>query len=148
MVIAKTFLFIFGTCIILVGCAKSRSIAQGVNDGRLAPCPDSPNCVSSQSTDKKHQVEPISYQGTPAEAFAVLKSAIQSMKRAKIVEEKDDYLHAEFRSAVFGFVDDVEFLLDEESNVIHVRSASRTGYSDFGVNRKRVETIRSKLSEN
>lgn len=148
MVIAKTLFFLFGAGIILVGCARSRSTATGVNDGQLAPCPDSPNCVSSQSTDKKHQIEPISFQGTPAETFAALKSAIQSMKRAKIVEEKDDYLHAEFRSAVFGFVDDVEFLLEEETNVIHVRSASRTGYSDFGVNRKRVESIRSKLSEN
>jgi uncharacterized protein (DUF1499 family) len=148
MVIAKTLFFLFGTCIILVGCAKSRSIAQGVNGGRLAPCPDSPNCVSSQSTNKKQRVEPIPFKGTSAEALAKLRNVIQSMKRAKIVKEEDDYLHAEFRSALFGFVDDVEFLVEAETNVIHVRSASRTGYSDFGVNRKRVETIRSKLSGN
>ena len=148
MAIAKTLFFLFGACIILVGCARSRSPATGVSNGQLAPCPESPNCVSSQSTNKKHQIEPISFHGTPAETFAALKNTIQSMKRAKIVEEKGDYLQAEFRSAVFGFVDDVEFLLDEESRVIHVRSASRTGYWDFGVNRKRVEAIRSKLSEN
>ena len=148
MAIAKTLFFLFGACIILVGCARSRSPATGVSNGQLAPCPESPNCVSSQSTNKKQRVEPIPFKGTSAEALAKLRNVIQSMKRAKIVKEEDDYLHAEFRSALFGFVDDVEFLLEEESRVIHVRSASRTGYSDFGVNRRRVETIRSKLSDN
>ena len=113
----------------------------------LAPCPDSPNCVSSQSSGKRHRVDPIMFQGAPEAAFAKLRRIIQSMKRTEIVEETATYLHAECKSALFGFVDDVEFLLDEKNKVIHVRSAARTGYWDLGVNRKRIERIREAFDE-
>ncbi|BAB72960.1 DUF1499 domain-containing protein [Anabaena sp. FACHB-709] len=119
----------------------------GVRDGRLAPCPNSPNCVSSQSTDTVHQIAPLNFISTPEEAINKLKSVIQSLPRTKIISESPDYLYAEFQSALLGFVDDVEFYLDRNANVIQVRSASRLGQSDLGVNRKRIETIRAKFGE-
>ncbi|MCC5636714.1 DUF1499 domain-containing protein [Nostoc sp. CHAB 5844] len=119
----------------------------GVCDGKLAACPNSPNCVSSQSTDAVHRIAPLTFNTTPEQAIANLKSIIQSLPRTTIITENQDYLYAEFKSALMGFVDDVEFYLDRNANVIQVRSASRLGQSDLGVNRKRIETIRSKLQE-
>jgi uncharacterized protein (DUF1499 family) len=114
----------------------------GVKDGRLAPCPSSPNCVSSQADDEQHRMEPIPFSVSPQEAMNRLKSALASMPRLKIVAEADNYLHAEATSLVFRFVDDVEFSIDEHGKVVHFRSASRAGYSDLGANRKRMEQIR------
>ena len=119
----------------------------GVKSGKLAPCPNSPNCVSSQSSDVDHSIAALTYSSTPEQAIANLKSVIQSLPRTKIITESKDYLYAEFKSALMGFVDDVEFYLDRKANVIQVRSASRLGQSDLGVNRKRIETIRAKLAE-
>ncbi len=121
----------------------------GVNDGKLAACPNSPNCVSSQSpsSDETHFIQPLKYSSTPEKALTDLKAAIASEDRTKIINESSDYLYAEFKSALMGFVDDVEFYLDSSTNTIHVRSASRLGQSDLGVNRKRVETIRAKFNQ-
>lgn len=115
--------------------------------GQLAPCPSTPNCVNSKSQDATHKIEPLSYSSTPTQAMAELKSAIQSMERTTMITETENYIYAEFKSKLMGFVDDVEFLLAPEAKVIHVRSASRLGESDLGVNRKRIETIRAKLNE-
>lgn len=130
------------TVIALSGCAGQRPSNLGPQNGLLAPCPDSPNCVSSQSADAAQAVAPLTYSEDRAAACANLKKIISKMKRAAVVEETDRYLHAEFISGLFRFVDDVEFLIDDAEKKIHVRSASRVGYSDFGVNRRRVETIR------
>jgi uncharacterized protein (DUF1499 family) len=108
----------------------------------LAPCPASPNCVSSQSGDREHYIEPLRFTGDAALAWNRLKSALSMESRLTIVEDTGSYLHAEARSLIFRFVDDVEFVLDPAAGVIQVRSASRTGYSDFSVNRRRVERIR------
>lgn len=131
--------------LVMVGCAQSRPKNPEMNQGKLSSCPDSPNCVSSQSADEKHWIEPLHYDIPAADAMARLKKVVSSMERNKIVAEEDGYLHVEFKSALFRFVDDVEFELDSENSIIHVRSASRSGYYDFGVNRRRVELIRSKL---
>ncbi|OKH21004.1 hypothetical protein NIES593_17205 [Hydrococcus rivularis NIES-593] len=112
----------------------------GVKDGKLAPCPGSPNCVNTQSQDPKSKIAPL-----PPVAIADLRKVIESMERTTIIEQTDNYLYAEFKSKLMGFVDDVEFYFDPNENVIHVRSASRLGQSDLGVNRKRVEEIRAKL---
>ncbi|AFY31038.1 DUF1499 domain-containing protein [Calothrix sp. PCC 7507] len=117
----------------------------GVCDGKLAACPNSPNCVSSQSADPVHQIAPLTYTSTPEDAIAALKSIIQSLPRTKIITENPDYLYVEFKSALLGFVDDVEFYLDRNTNVIQVRSASRLGQGDLGVNRQRIETIRARI---
>ena len=141
----KGVLFILACTVILMSCSGSRPANLGVTDGKLAPCPDSPNCVSSQSTDKKHFIESIRYRGSLTEAREKLISIISSMKRASIVTADANYIQAEFTSAVFRFVDDVEFYFNDDEKVIHLRSASRVGYSDLGVNRKRMEKIRRLL---
>jgi len=120
----------------------------GAVRGRLAPPKPTPNCVSSQADpgDAMHYIEPLRFGGEPARAWAVLKVVVQGMERARIVREEGGYLYAEFTSRLMGYVDDVEFLLDERSRVIHVRSASRLGIRDFGVNRDRIEAIRTRLA--
>ena len=113
----------------------------------LAPCPASPNCVSSQATDTEHFTEPLRFTGNASLAWNRLIAALGTESRLSVIEDTGSYLHAEARSLVLRFVDDVEFVLDPEAGVIQVRSASRTGYSDFGVNRRRVERIRKAFSE-
>jgi len=127
--------------------AGKRPTNIGVQAGQLVPCPSTPNCVNSQSKDAEHSIKPLTYNSMPTQAMADLKGVIQNLERTKIITETENYLYAEFTSALMGFVDDVEFLLDDSANVIHVRSASRLGKSDLGVNRKRIETIRAKLNE-
>jgi uncharacterized protein (DUF1499 family) len=130
--------------LIVASCSGTRPGNLGVTNGLLAPCPATPNCVSSQSKDPEHAVAALAYTSSPAEAMAKLKKIVQARPRTLIVTETPAYLHAEFTSAVMRFVDDVEFSLDEPARSINVRSASRLGKSDLGVNRKRVEEIRSK----
>ena len=113
-----------------------------MNNKKFSPCPSSPNCVSSLSEDRNHAVEPLRYTGTRESARQKIVDILENSDRVQIVEAEENYIHAEFRSAVFKFVDDVEFLFSDEEDVVHVRSASRLGYSDFGANRKRVERLR------
>lgn len=119
----------------------------GIQSGQLAPCPSTPNCVSSFAKDSEHKIEPLTYTSAPEVAFNDLKSVIKNLERTKIITETDNYLDAEFTSQLMGFVDDVEFYLDKAENVIHVRSASRLGESDLGVNRQRIEKMRSLLNQ-
>ncbi len=131
--------------VLATGCSGGRPPASlGVTEGRLAPCPGSPNCVSSEAAAAEQRVEPLRYDGDATQARARLLEVLNGMERVRIVQSTDDYLHAEFRSAVFGFVDDVEFYFSPPG-ILQVRSASRTGYSDFGVNRERVETLRARF---
>lgn len=108
---------------------------------RLAPCPSSPNCVSSLRDSEKHAIAPYRYEKTLAEAKAVLKQVFGELSRTTLVQEKEVSLHYEVRSFLFRFVDDVDILFDDATKTIHFRSASRVGYSDFGVNRKRMEEV-------
>lgn len=115
----------------------------GVKDGKLKPCPSSPNCISTQAdpSDKEHYMPPLPLNTTKEEVLKKIIAIINSLERTKIVEQTDNYLHAEFTSKIMKYVDDVEFYIDEENKIIHFRSASRVGYSDIGVNRKRMEEI-------
>lgn len=117
----------------------------GVSDGRLLACPASPNCVSSYATDERHAIAPLRLAISPVEGWAAARTAVAALPRTTIVRTTDDYLHAECQSALLGFVDDLELHLHANEGVIAVRSASRLGYSDLGVNRKRVEGLRSAL---
>ncbi|KAM3109146.1 DUF1499 domain-containing protein [Phormidesmis sp. 146-33] len=119
----------------------------GVQNGKLAACPSTPNCVNSQTSDQAHTIAPLRYATSPEKAFANLKQTIQAQPRTRIVAETENYLYAEFTSKLMGFVDDVEFYLDKPAGVIQVRSASRLGESDLGVNRQRVDSIRTALKE-
>ena len=119
----------------------------GVTEGRLAPPRRTPNCVSSQAdpSDAQHYIAPIPFKGSAADAMAAARRAVQSMERATIVAEAPNYLYAECRSRLLGYVDDLELYFEERAGVFHVRSASRLGRRDFGVNRKRVEALRERM---
>ena len=116
-------------------------LASAAGDPDLPPCPSSPNCVSSRDPDPARRVDPIPFTGTAADAREGIETVVRSFPRAVVVDSSGMVVRAEFRSRL-GFVDDVEFRIDEAAGVIHVRSASRTGYWDLGVNRRRVEAIR------
>jgi uncharacterized protein (DUF1499 family) len=129
---------------LLAACAGERPTNLGVRDDRLSPCPSSPNCVSSQASDERHLIAPLTFNGDPDAAFARLKQILTRRNDTAIIEERSGYLRVELRTSLF--VDDGEFLQDKISRVIHVRSASRLGYSDLGKNRSRMEEIRREFS--
>lgn len=112
--------------------------APGLVDGGLAPCPDSPNCVSSEAGVSNEKAVAV----LTADAWDRIPAAVKEMG-GTVTRQDDGYIAAEFKSNLFGFVDDTEFRKAEEG--VHVRSASRVGYSDGGVNAKRVDELRAKL---
>ena len=133
--------------ILLVRCSMLGQSSQsgqptGLVSGRLAPCPAKPNCVSSEAgEDADHQIAPLDYAGTnPQAAWAEIQQVIAELG-GEITLAGDAYLAATFTSSLFRFVDDVECRLDPLKEQIQIRSASRVGHSDLGVNRKRVEAI-------
>ncbi|TWT62602.1 DUF1499 domain-containing protein [Rubinisphaera italica] len=119
----------------------------GVTEMKLAPCPDTPNCVSTQTDQADKLLPPIPYTGSEESALNRITQILQQLPRTKIVEEKHNYVHAECRSFLFRFVDDVEFLIDDSEKLIHFRSAARVGYSDLGVNRQRMQGFTRKFGE-
>ncbi len=122
-------------------------VADHGGEGRtLSPCPASPNCVSTMSTQSRHAIEPLRFAEAPDDAFARLKRIVRSIVRSNVTFEDNQYIQAEFRT-LLGFVDDAEFLLDRSAGIIHMRSASRLGYWDLGVNRRRLEEVRRLFSE-
>ena len=136
--------FLFALLVLMTGCSQMPTAGQLVH-GKLQPCPDSPNCVSSE-TNNDDNIAPIIYTTPSADAWQNIKICIIELG-GEIVVEKPFYLWATFSSKVFRFVDDVELRLETAQNTIHIRSASRVGYSDFGVNNKRVEEIRTLFSK-
>jgi uncharacterized protein (DUF1499 family) len=122
----------------------------GVRDGRMVPAKRTPNNVNSQAdkvADPGHYIEPLRYAGDAGQGWAALRKTVDAMPHVKVIKSDSNYLYAEFTTRLMGFVDDAEFYLDEKAGLIHVRSASRLGRSDFGVNRERIEFIRAKLAQ-
>ncbi|WP_026100134.1 DUF1499 domain-containing protein [Fortiea contorta] len=119
----------------------------GVTDNHLSSCPASDNCVVSQNADTKHAIDPISYHVDRKAAQEVLLKVLSVVPRTEVIEQTQDYIHALSKSRIFKFIDDVEFYFPTNESVIHVRSASRVGESDLGVNRRRVEQIRLALKD-
>lgn len=119
----------------------------GVKDGRLARPKSTPNCVSSQAdpSDAEHYIAPVAFKGDAAGAISAVRKAVDGMRDATVIRQDGGYLYAEFRTRLMRFVDDVEFFYDDKAGVIHVRSASRLGRRDFGVNRARVEALRARI---
>jgi uncharacterized protein (DUF1499 family) len=113
--------------------------------GTLPPCPDKPNCVSSLAPDEDHRADP--YRLGAGVDWAAVRAAVATMPRTAIVEERPGYLHAESHSRIFRFVDDLELLSSKSGDRVDVRSASRVGYGDWGVNRARVESLREALAK-
>ena len=145
----KQILVVLVNIILLSGCSGTMPNL-GINNSKLKPCPKTPNCVSSQALDEDHYIEPIHYTGSQQEAHNHLLQIIESEKRTKILLDQESYIRVEFTSALFRFIDDVEFYFPKEKaeeTVIHVRSASRVGSSDLGANRKRIERIRNKFQK-
>ncbi len=119
-----------------------RPIELGIRAGRLAPCRNSSNCVSSQTELVAQYMPPIQTKVPRDEARSRLRRILEEMPRTTIVEQAADYIHAEVRSAFWGFVDDVELYIDPVLGEIHFRSASRVGFRDLGVNRLRMDSVR------
>jgi uncharacterized protein (DUF1499 family) len=115
-------------------------------DGRLAPCPGTPNCVSTQTTDAAHAMPPIPFGIPVRDAVEVIMKVVSEQPRARVVTRDSSYVHAEFRSRLFRFVDDVEFLVDPTASVVHFRAASRVGRRHPGVNRRRMTELTALLS--
>ena len=124
----------------LIACSGERPENLGISNHKLQPCPNTPNCVSSESIDEAHKIAPL------ASNLDDIKKLLSTMDQVSIQVDQDNYLYAEFTSAIMGFVDDVEFYYSPTENRVHVRSASRLGKSDLGVNRQRIEDIRSALN--
>jgi len=135
-------LVMVGILMLMSSCALTQTMAE--DD---VSCPDAPKCVSSQVNDPRHFIEPYTFDDQPAQAMLRLKGALLSEKRVTIITEQPTYLRAEVRSLIFRFVDDVEFTLLPEQGLVHIRSSARIGYTDFGVNRRRVERIRQSFQK-
>ena len=129
----------------VLSCSGKIPSGLGLSDNLLAPCPSSPNCVSSNATDDGHKVEAFVLSASPEVAWGVIREEAAALPRTTITEETPDYLHVQCASALFGFVDDFELHLRQSTGTVDIRSASRVGYSDLGVNRRRVERLRQAL---
>ena len=124
--------------------AGKRPTGLGFTAGKFKPPSRKPNSVSSTVvTTDSHYIAPIKFTGDAAVAWKKLLALVSEQPRTTLVEQKPNYLCAEFKTAMLGYVDDVEFALDAKAKTIHVRSASRLGIRDFGVNRKRIEALRA-----
>ncbi|HSW63303.1 MAG TPA: DUF1499 domain-containing protein [Dissulfurispiraceae bacterium] len=132
-------------CFLLAG-PENAAAASSEVPPKLKRCPSTPNCVSSLAQTPRHKIEPLRMQQSAEKAMLTLKAVIAAYPRTKIITEMQNYIRTEFRVNT-GFIDDVEFLIDETAGVVHVRSASRLGYWDFGANRKRIEKIRKLYSK-
>ncbi|MDF1740786.1 MAG: DUF1499 domain-containing protein [Verrucomicrobiales bacterium] len=147
VIIAAVFLadFAFFGALFFLGAWSRANRPESVDNGKIGEVTGKPNCVSSFSTDRKYQIDPIAYQSDEREVWGELIEAVESIPKTRIVTNEPPYLYAETFSKVFGFVDDLEIMQNEEKKIFHVRSASRVGYSDMGANRKRVEELRKKF---
>lgn len=116
-------------------------------NGKLRSCPASPNCVCSEFPGNDHSIEPLEFSGGADEAWTRLIDLVSGQARTTIIARTDGYLEARVRTRILRFVDVVEFRLDRAANQIHVRSASKVGYSDLGMNRRRIEHLRQLFRE-
>jgi uncharacterized protein (DUF1499 family) len=129
------------------GCSGTGSDKRSIGNDVLAGCPDRPNCVSSQARDQGHAIEPFRLKKGPAAGWNSITNIIGKFPRTTIIKANNNYLHVECKSRLLGFIDDLELKLNTDTGVIDIRSASRTGYYDFGVNRRRVSDLRQILRD-
>ena len=130
---------------ILWGCSGNPTERQNGESSWFLDCPDTPNCVSSLAKNPKYRIEPFKLKKDPETSWDIVKKTVELLPRTKVVSADNSDIHAECKSMIFRFVDDLTLHLIPSNGIIHVRSASRTGYSDLGVNRRRVENLRKKL---
>jgi uncharacterized protein (DUF1499 family) len=132
---------VLATLLIIWGCSSKPTDNRGGKNGSLAPCPGAPNCVSTLSHDSRHAMPPLPYISTKDQNKDRIIEIIKSMKRSEIIDISDTYVHAQFKTRFLRFVDDVSFFFDDAAQIVHFRSASRVGYYDFGLNRRRMSMI-------
>lgn len=139
-------LIVFGLS--LVAIVSTAAGAEGSESPKsvIHPCPNKPNCVSSRAPEGPRRMDPIRYKGSVEESRQRVLEIVRSFPRVAVVASSGNYLKVEVRSAIFSFIDDVEFEFDDAAKLVHFRSASRLGYYDFGVNRRRMEAIIRKIS--
>lgn len=142
----------YNLCILLAALSvfflMTSTVALGEPGQIIQGCPSTPNCVSSSSyADDDHHVLPFRIQVPVVASWAALKKTLLAETGVSILEDSGTTIRAEVTSKVFRFVDDLEFRLEPEKRLIQVRSASRVGYWDFGVNRRRMEALRNKLAQ-
>ena len=133
--------------LVVIGCSGPLGAADTVKSEKIADCPDRPNCVSSEAQDADHAIAPLRLQGGPVAGWQAIREVVSNLPRCEVIKATDVYLHAECKSRIFRFVDDLELRLDPVTGTIAVRSASRIGYSDLGVNRRRVDQLRQTLKD-
>jgi len=146
----KNFKVFFGPLLlvtILWGCSGNPAERHNSESSGFLDCPDKPNCVSSLAKNPKYRVEPFLLKNDPKTSWDIVQKTIGSLPRTKIVSSNNIDIHAECRSMIFRFVDDLTLHLNPSKSIVHIRSASRIGYSDLGVNRRRIETLRKKLQQ-
>jgi uncharacterized protein (DUF1499 family) len=132
---------------ILWGCTGNRTERHDNKKSAFLDCPDTPNCVSSLATNPKYRVEPFKLKKDPETSWDMVQKTVGSLPRTKIISADNSDIHAECSSMIFRFVDDLMLHLNPSKDIIHIRSASRIGYFDLGVNRDRVENLRKKLQQ-
>jgi len=129
----------------MLGCAGSQTVDTMKTQDRFAPCPDTPNCVSSEAQDPRHAVAPMQLAGNSDTEWSEVQAVVRGLPRCRIATATENYVHATLKSRLFGFIDDLELKLDPQTKMINIRSASRSGSYDLGVNRRRVENLRKQL---
>lgn len=148
LIVSSSIVLVLWIGLVAMNLFSSPNHKLGLTDGKLAACPDSPNCVSSYATDEAHSIAPVDVTGkVPQEVMAAVKKALSEMPRTAIVSEDTNYIHATATTLLMRYVDDVEIYLDEAESKLHLRSASRIGYSDLGANRARVEKLKKVLAQ-
>ena len=135
------FVVLVGIRFVMLSVNSRKQPETGLVNAQLRACPATPNCVCSESQVDGSFIDPLSYTTTMDEALSNIKGTI-ARTGGVIVSESGGYLHARYETPLMRYIDDVELRIDESNHLIHVRSASRVGQSDFGANRKRVEKIR------
>jgi len=143
------FIALISSIIIILtsGCGRTMPEGLGLNNNKLIECPDSPNCVSTQSQKEQAKMTPIKYAVNDETAYKLLLQVIEGNKLANIITKTNNYIHAAYHTKSKVFIDDVEFFIDADAKLIHFRSASRVGHSDLGANRKRMEKIKNEFSQ-
>ena len=140
-------IFLFLSILSLNACWFLKPDDLGLKNKSLKPCPSSPNCVSTFAKTEYHRIKPIVYEAEEKEIMMKILSAIKSQSRTEIIKQNENYVLAEFTTKIMRYVDDVEFYIDTENKTLHFRSASRIGYGDGGLNRKRMEKLRDLIEE-
>ncbi|SGZ05618.1 Putative uncharacterized protein [Moritella viscosa] len=139
--------FVLTWSVLLAACTGTPPDNLGVVNSKLAACPESPNCVSSDSLDESHYVPAFKLEASAELAWSEIKAYLQAQRNMEIMIETTDYIYVESTSSLMRFVDDFELHLRLKDGIIAVRSASRLGKSDFGVNKKRVDDLYEALND-